>query len=59
VEIRGFWALGVPSKREKHKNIKGPIYKQNKSCCQVRGAFERRELRSNVLPHAFDVLVRV
>jgi hypothetical protein len=36
-----------------------PIYRQNKTCCQVRGAFERRVLRSNALPHAFDVLVRV
>jgi hypothetical protein len=42
VENRGFEALGAPPKREKHENTKGPIYKQNKSYCQVRGAFNRR-----------------
>jgi hypothetical protein len=42
MENRGFEALGAPPKRGKHKNTKGPIYKQNKSCCQVRGAFDRK-----------------
>jgi hypothetical protein len=42
VENKRFEALGAPPKRGKHENTKGPIYKQNKSCCQVRGAFDRR-----------------
>jgi hypothetical protein len=46
-------------KREENENTRSPIYIQNKTCCQVMGAFERRELRSNALLHAFDVLVRV
>jgi hypothetical protein len=33
MENRGFEALGVPPKRGQHENTKGPIYKQNKSCC--------------------------
>jgi hypothetical protein len=61
VENRGFWALEAPPKHEKHENIKSPIYKQNKSCCQVRGAFECREcVRTHCCMHstlcgAFDL----
>jgi hypothetical protein len=42
VENRGFEALGAPPKRGKHENTKGPIYKQNKSCYQVRCVFDCR-----------------
>jgi hypothetical protein len=42
VENRGFEALGAPPKHGKNENTKGPIYKQNKSCYQVRCAFDRR-----------------
>jgi hypothetical protein len=42
VENRGFEALEAPPKCGKHENTKGLIYKQNKLCCQVRGAFDRR-----------------
>jgi hypothetical protein len=59
VENRGPEALGAPPKREENENTRSPIYRQNKTCCQVRGAFERRELCSNALLHAFDVLVHV
>jgi hypothetical protein len=53
MENRGFEALGVPPKRVKHENIKGPTYKQNKLCWQVRGAFDRRwcdQSQSNMRP---------
>jgi hypothetical protein len=61
-ERGGFGPQRAPQthpKREENENTLSPIYRQNKMCCQVRGAFERRELRSNALLHAFDVLVRV
>jgi hypothetical protein len=59
VGLRPKGAPPIVSKREENENTRSPIYRRNKTCCQVRGAFERRELRSNALPHAFDVLVCV
>jgi hypothetical protein len=63
VENRGFEALGAPPKCGKHKNTKGPIYKQNKSCCHVRGAFDRRwydrsqSSMCSILGATFDVAI--
>jgi hypothetical protein len=42
VENRGFEALEAPPKRENHKYTRSPIYKQNKTYYQVRGAFDHR-----------------
>jgi hypothetical protein len=41
MENREFEALEAPPKCENHEYTRSPIYKQNKMCCQVRGAFDR------------------
>jgi hypothetical protein len=41
VKNRGLEALEAAPKCENYEYTRSPIYKQNKTCCQVRGAFDR------------------